>query len=174
MSHNLCLVLVWRFDHCRVLYSAMQSWYCFDWTWSRASMPPGGIAGVRAVIFFVSAAASKKLKIKDSKHENIYSPLRHQSMKAWRDLSQKLSVTAMSRMTNFEWFRTAIWKKNSQETSQSNKGGITTPRWTVWPWEFEKNSRKEENKISEQLACWKSLLKILTLNGRTCRTSKYP
>ena len=84
-----------------VMYSAMQSWYCFDWSWSRASMPPGGIAGVCAVIFFVSAATSKKVKTKDSKQENIYSPLRHQSMKAWRDLSQNLSVTAMSRMTTF-------------------------------------------------------------------------
>ena len=69
--------------------------------WVVASMTPGGIAGVCAVIFFVSAASSKKLKTKDSKHENIYSPLRRQSMKAWRDLSQKLSVTALSRMTNF-------------------------------------------------------------------------
>ena len=42
-----------------------------------------------------------KVKTKDSKQENIYSPLRYQSMKAWRNLSQKLSVTAMSRMTNF-------------------------------------------------------------------------
>ena len=45
-------------------------------------MPPGGIAGVCAVIFFVSAATSKKVKTKDSKQENIFSPLRHQSMKA--------------------------------------------------------------------------------------------
>ena len=45
-------------------------------------MPPGGIAGVCAVIFFVSAATSKKVKTKDSKQENIYSPLRHQGMKA--------------------------------------------------------------------------------------------
>ena len=59
-----------------------------------ASMTPGGIAGVCAVIFFVSAASSKKLKTNDSKHKIIYSPLRHQSMKAWRDPSQKLSVTA--------------------------------------------------------------------------------
>ena len=50
--------------------------------WVVASMTPGGIAGVCAVIFFVSAATSKKLKNKDSKHENIYSPLRLQSMKA--------------------------------------------------------------------------------------------
>ena len=86
-----------------VMYSAMQSWYSFDWSWSRASMPPGGMPGVCAAIFFVldAIATSKKVKTKDSKQENIYSPLRHQSMKAWRDLSQKLSVTAMSRMTNF-------------------------------------------------------------------------
>ena len=62
---------------------------------------PGGLAGVCAVFFFVSAATSKKVMTKDSKHENIYSRLRHQSMKALRDLSQRLSVTAMSRMTNF-------------------------------------------------------------------------
>ena len=37
-----------------------------------ANMPLGGIAGVLvcAVIFFVSAATSKKLKTKDSKHAN--------------------------------------------------------------------------------------------------------
>ena len=38
-------------------------------------MPPGGIAGVCAVIFFVSAATSKKVKTKDSKQETIYSPV---------------------------------------------------------------------------------------------------
>ena len=65
-----------------VMHSAMQPWHCFDRSLNRASMPPVGIAGVCAVIFFVSAATSKKLKTNDSKHENIYSPLRHQSMKA--------------------------------------------------------------------------------------------
>ena len=45
-------------------------------------MPPGGMPGVCAAIFFVSAATSRKVKTKDSKQENIYSPLRHQSMKA--------------------------------------------------------------------------------------------
>ena len=38
-------------------------------------MPPGGIGGVCAVIFFVSAATSKKVKTKDSKQESIYLPL---------------------------------------------------------------------------------------------------
>ena len=45
-------------------------------------MPPGGIAGVCAIIFFVSAATRKTVKTKDSKQENIYLPLRHQGMKA--------------------------------------------------------------------------------------------
>ena len=65
-----------------VMYSAIQSRNYFDWSRKRASMPPGGFAGVFAVIFFVSAATSMKVKTKDSKEENIYSPLRHQSMKA--------------------------------------------------------------------------------------------
>ena len=45
-------------------------------------MPPGCIAGVCAVIFLVSAATRKTVKTKDSKQENIYLPLPHQSMKA--------------------------------------------------------------------------------------------
>ena len=45
-------------------------------------VPPGGLAGVCAIIFFFSAATSKKVMTKDLKHENIYSPLRHQSVKA--------------------------------------------------------------------------------------------
>ena len=57
-----------------VMYSAMQSWYCFDWSKSRASMPPGGIAGVCTVIFFVSAATSKKVNTKDSKQKVFIHP----------------------------------------------------------------------------------------------------
>ena len=45
-------------------------------------MPPGGVPGVCAAIFFVLAATSMKVKTKNSKQENMYSTLRHQSMKA--------------------------------------------------------------------------------------------
>ena len=46
-----------------------------------------------------------------------------------------------------QWFRSAIWKKNSQETSQSNKSGWITPRWTARPREYEKDSKKKKNKF---------------------------
>ena len=52
-----------------VMYSAMQSWYCFDWSWSRASMPPGSIAGfVRLFSLFRLQPARKcRLKIQNRK-----------------------------------------------------------------------------------------------------------
>ena len=49
---NTMYILFWSDVSTTVKYSAMQSWYCLEWSWSRASMPPGGIAGVCAVIFF--------------------------------------------------------------------------------------------------------------------------
>ena len=96
---NTMYISFWSDVSTTVMYSAMQSWYCLDWSWGRASMPPGGIAGVCAVIFFVSAATRKKMKTKDSKQENIYSPLRHHS------------VTAILRLTNFAM----VQKRNLKE-----------------------------------------------------------
>ena len=80
MSHNVYLVLVQRFDPCHVLRHAvlvllsLELESCKHAAWKHC--------GLCAVIFFVSAATSKKVKTKDSKQENIYSSLRHQSMKA--------------------------------------------------------------------------------------------
>ena len=60
-----------------------------------ASLPLGGIAGVCAVSFFVSAATSKKLKTKGSKHEKLFTVASSKRESVKRDLSRKLSVTAM-------------------------------------------------------------------------------
>ena len=129
-----------------VMYSAMQSWYCFDWSWSRVSMPPGGIAGVCLVIFFVSAATRKKVKTKDSKQENIYSPLRHQSMKAWRDLSQKLSVTAILRLTNFAMVQKRDLKEEfagnfAKQQKWLNNPTLNSATLRIWE-EFQKRGKK--------------------------------
>ena len=174
MSHNVYLVLVRRFDHCHVLRHAvlvllwlelesLQAWRLED------------CRRLYAVNFFVSAATSKKLKTNDSKEEIIYSPLRHQSMKAWRDPSQKLSVTAMSRMTNFAMVQKCDLKEEfagnfAKQQRWLNNPTLNSVTLRIWE-EFQK---RREKKSSEQLACWKSLLKILTLNDRTYRTSKYP
>ena len=144
-----------------VMYSAMQSWYSFDWSWSRASMPPGGIAGVCAVIFFVSAATSRKVKTKDSKQENIYSPLRHQSMKAWRDLSQKPSVTAMSRMTNFAMVHNRDLKEGFTGNFAKQQRWLNNPRLNsvtlrIWE-EFQKEERKVHYGSPVENLFWRTL-----------------
>ena len=151
-----------------VVYSAMQSWYCFDGSWSRASMPPGGIAGVCAVIFFVTAATNKKVKTKYSKQENIYSPLRHQSMKARRYLSQNVSVTAMSRMTNLAMVQKRDLKEEftgnfAKPPKKLNNPTLNSATLRIWE-EFQ----KEEKKGLERLACWKSLL-LLVQNCQNLR-----
>ena len=154
-----------------VMYSAIQSWNCFDWNWSPASMPLGGIA----VIFFVPVQPARKWRLKIQNRKIFIHPY---GIKAWkRDATclKSFQWQQCHRWRILQWFRSAILKKNSQETSQSNEGGWKTPRSTARPWEFGKNSKKKKTKrSSDRLACWKSLLNIITLNDRTYQTSKYP
>ena len=66
-----------------------------------ASLLLGGVAGVCAVSFFVSAATSKKLKTNVPKHEKLFTVASSKRESVKRDLPQKLSLTAMRQMTNF-------------------------------------------------------------------------
>ena len=133
--HFKYLVLVRRFDHCHALRTAVLVLLWLEFESLQAWCLEALQAFVRLFsLFRLQPAKNWRLKIQNTK------TFIHRCVtKAWKHDATCLKSFQWQQCHEWrilQWFGTAIWKKNSQETSQSNKGGWTTPRRTAWPWEF--------------------------------------